>query len=447
MSYKIESAIKLSDIYLDNKNPRHDPIENEKDIISLLLKKEGVKPLARHIAMNGGLSPLELVALAPHATVEGAFIPAEGNRRMCALKLLADPDRAETETDRKFFRALSEEMLAPIKTIQAIIFKDKKSARPWVSLRHEGTQGGVGTLTWSPGQKSRFNMDAEKPNNPNNQAVLLLDYAKANNLLPEADLAKVSITTLTRFLTNPVFRDALGLVTNRDLQISVPAPEFNRAVTRFLADSITKDSGVDSRTSASDRKDYAQKLREDGDAPNTRGQTPVDASTLSPSTAEGQSTTETHPPKKPKRNNPSRDNDKYVIPRDFKATIKKNTVLKRVYDELYDLPADDFPFSAAFLTRAVIEQSTVLYLRQKGKTPPKELHQKLLALAEILSSEGMTDTELKSLRTMGSTRDDRSSADTLGAFVHGGVIPSKHDCIRTWDSLQNVLTKVFAGIK
>lgn len=434
--------VSLDNIYLDNKNPRHDPLENEREIIALLLKDEDVKPLARHIAM-AGLSPLELIALAPHATVAGAYIPAEGNRRMCVLKLLADPDRADTESNRKYFRTLANEMATPITSIQAIVFPDKKTARPWVSLRHEGRQGGVGTKDWDSKQKARFNLQADKPSNPNMQALLLLDYAGTQHLLTAEQLRKVSITTLTRFLTNPVFRNALGLVSNRDLTISVPSAEFNHVVARFMLDSITPSSGVSSRATGPERQEYANKLRSEGDAPRTRGQPPIDAAAVVPAAPSSSSPKPVATGKK--RNNRSRDNDKFVVPRNFKARIR-NPILKRLYDELNELPADDFPFSAAFLTRAIIEQATTLYLRQKRATPPKELHMKLLALAELLQNEGMRTNELKTLRTMGSSKDDRGSADTLGAFVHGGAIPTKVDCIKVWDGMQGVLSKVFSEL-
>ena len=111
------------------------------------------------------------------------------------------------------------------------------------------------------------------------------------------------------------------------------------------------------------------------------------------------------------------------------------------------MPADEFRFCAAYLTRAVIEQAASLYLKQDGQTPPRELHSKLLALEKLLEKEGLEDTTRKPLRTMGSNREDRGSADTLGAFVHGGVIPSKHDSIRTWDDVEPALAHIFANLK
>jgi len=52
MTYLIKE-IDVSRIYLVNENPRHDPIENEPEIIQYLITHENVKPLARHIANAG----------------------------------------------------------------------------------------------------------------------------------------------------------------------------------------------------------------------------------------------------------------------------------------------------------------------------------------------------------------------------------------------------------
>jgi hypothetical protein len=469
MSATYEKSIRLNSVYLDSENPRHDVLQAEPEIIAYLLLTEDIRPLAKDIASKGSISPIDLLALAPHPIVAGAYIPAEGNRRVCALKLLADPDRATTEADKRFFRALGKQMAEPITSFPAMVFSSKEAARPWVSMRHEGFQGGIGTKNWSPTQIARFNLMGSKQTNPNTQAVRLLDYARERNIITDSQLEAISLTLITRYLSNPFFRDALGLVNNKDLSITVPQDEFDTVVHRFLMDSRDLKSVVGSRTNAAERKKYADKLREEGHAPSTRGQptTDVASDAARPTSSAGESVespTEATPEPSaptsaedttadrsatapPKKNNPKRDDDKYVVPRAFKANIKKNTVLKRVYDELRTLPADDFPFCAAFLTRAVIEQAATLYIKQHGKTPPNWLHLKLLELEKMLDDDGVEEKARKPLRTMGSTRDDRGSADTLGAFVHGAIIPSKRDSIRIWDDVERALTHVFANLK
>lgn len=427
-------------IYLDRDNPRHEPMDDDPELISYLLHKEGVRALAKDIATKGSLNPLDMLALVPHPKIKGSFIPAEGNRRVCALKLLEDPDRAPTETDKKYFRSLREMMPKPIKLIEARIFKNKAEARPWVSIRHEGEQGGIGTKKWDARQKSRFNLDGGERTNPNAQATQLVEYAVESGLITDEDKANIALTTLTRYLTNPVFRDTVGLQNSRDLNITVPQHEFDQVVTRFLRDACDKTSDVSSRSSAEERKAYASKLRKDGDAPTTRGLPATHAAASIGGKAESST--------KVKRNNRGREHDRVVIPASFKSHISKDTVLKRIYDELRTLDAE-FAFSAACLLRGLIEQTCTLYLKQqsKGKALPKELHQKIDAVEKLLETDGVEDRVRKNLRVMSSNKDSTVSPDTLGHFVHGGAIPSKHDVFRTWDNISEAFAYIYTKLK
>ena len=88
----------------------------------------------------------------------------------------------------------------------------------------------------------------------------MIDYARSQKLLPTDELDSISITTMTRYLSNPVFRDTLGLKDGKTLVITVPTDEFNRVVSRFLADILDPNSGVNSRTKIEDRKQYANKV-------------------------------------------------------------------------------------------------------------------------------------------------------------------------------------------
>ena len=107
-------SVKLSQIYLDLENPRHEPQTTESDAIQLLIQGEDVRALAKHIVEVGTTSPLDMMALVPHPKVKGRFVTAEGNRRLCALKLLADPDKAIRDTDKRYFRKLQQAIGEPV---------------------------------------------------------------------------------------------------------------------------------------------------------------------------------------------------------------------------------------------------------------------------------------------------------------------------------------------
>ncbi|SEJ63471.1 hypothetical protein SAMN04244572_04724 [Azotobacter beijerinckii] len=457
MPYR-EQSISIKKIYLDPENPRHDPIEHETEIIKHLIEHEQVKKLAQHIAEVGEISPLEKIAVIPHPTLTGSFIAVEGNRRTCALKLLAEPEKADSPSNQKYFQNLASRIQSKIDKVSAVVFDSVKEAHPWISLRHEGAQGGIGTKSWTTPQQARFNQKSPSPQrNPNIQAALLVNYAKENNLLPSEALDKASLTTITRYLGNPIFRNTIGLKSKDSLTIDVSTDEFNRVITKFLTDATTSDSEVSSRTKASDRETYAQKLRESDSAPTVRG---LELKILSPKPEHAPQTPESTPESKenvpasgapatlpPKaRNNPNPDHRRKVIPTGFAINIKNKT-LKRMYDELRIINADDLPFAATYLFRSVIEHSVTLYLNQIGRQAGNELHRKIGAAAIALESDGVNTKLLKNLRTMANNTDSPISPESIGHTIHGGHTPTRTELIRHWDSLEAPLLEILKRLK
>lgn len=437
----LSKSVAVRNIYLDPQNPRHEPIANESEILAYLLKTEDIRALARSIAQLGALSPLELLALVPHPKAKNKYIAAEGNRRICALKLLLDPDKAPNEREKRYFRNLQAQMSHPIKVVEATIFSDMDETRTWVGIRHDGEQGGVGTKSWKANQSTRFKLQGDG-NSPNAQALHLLDHARRRQLLSEDDLSELGITTITRYLSNPVMRSALGLADNKSLAITVPQVEFERALSKFLQDALGDSPRVHSRTNAKDRKAYGEALNAEGFAPTTRGLAPFEPSSgATAPPAENDSEPGANAPlKTPKRHARNRDNDRCVVPPGFVAEVD-DAIFQRLFRELRTLGAEQFSFAATYLLRAVIEQITTLFLRKLGIAPPQELHRKLQRAVSILEGQGYAGKGLPALRKMSSDVDSRYSPDTIGMFVHGGAVPTKVVAIRAWDTFEPIMVE------
>lgn len=434
--------VSVSNIYLDLNNYRHEPLNSEPIAIAHLLAEQDVLPLARHIASKGRTSPLELMALVPHPKVKNAFITAEGNRRLCALKLLQDPDKADTEAHKAIFRELQSTLHAPIDAVAAIIFPDMESANPWVELRHDAPPG-VGTKRWESADRARFNREQGRGNTPNQLALALLEYAKARQLLPDADLTRLrgQITTLTRFLSTPDVRSALGIASNRELLINASTEEFERAATQFLRDALASDSKVNSRTSSPMRKTYSEDFRARGYSPDTRtpdarapGADTPPAPAQAPISQRGSTPTV--------RNRRNRDNDKFVIPGGYVARVD-DAVFQRLFRELRQVDAEAFSFSATYLLRALIERAAHLFIHKHNIQPvPEALHTKLQRVAEKLKEQGFKGKGMTALRKMSTDIDSRYSPDTIGNFVHGGQIPTRVYVIRAWDTFEPTMTEI-----
>ena len=125
-------AVPIGRIFLLHSNPRHEPFETEGEAINYLCAKEDVYPLARDIVKMGRLNPLERCGVFPadKKKTGGSYFVAEGNRRICALKLLSDPELAPANL-RKGFAALAEKW-TPINTVAAVKFDDYDSMRVWL---------------------------------------------------------------------------------------------------------------------------------------------------------------------------------------------------------------------------------------------------------------------------------------------------------------------------
>jgi hypothetical protein len=146
--------IPVERIFLDLSNPRHEPYKTEAEVIEYLCRQEQVYSLARDIAKIG-MNPLEIFAVIPadKTSRTQSFVVAEGNRRMCALKLLDDPDLAPAKY-RKDFTKLSEDSVK-ISEVPGIVFEDEAELSLWLERIHGGVQGGVGRKPWNPEQKTR----------------------------------------------------------------------------------------------------------------------------------------------------------------------------------------------------------------------------------------------------------------------------------------------------
>ena len=248
-------SIDIGRIFLDLENPRHEPYDSESQVIDYLCRYENVLPLARDIA-KFGLNPWEMLAVIPDDdSAPGAdkgFIAAEGNRRLCACKLLDDPDRAPAKF-RKQFEELALEYDAP-EQLTCMIFADKESVRMWLGRIHEGQQGGIGRKQWNADQTARHSGSSK-----NKIALAVLDYAEeAEFISPEGRRGK--LTTVQRYLVSAAVRDALGIDASdlNNIRRNRPKAEFDTLLQRFLADLAS--GYVNSRSNKEQHEAYAREL-------------------------------------------------------------------------------------------------------------------------------------------------------------------------------------------
>jgi hypothetical protein len=424
--YEDRDGIPLARLHLDPQNPRHDPIADEDQIIAQLFRVERVLAVAKDIAARGGVSPLERIGVVEMPDNPGHYIVAEGNRRACALKVLHDPQKSPSTKIRTAIEALAKETRVPPK-FSVVVFRDREVARPWLSLRHLGAQDGAGTRPWDTTQKTRF----ARGTAPDHLALAVLDRAEKAGWIDAATRQKIALTTLTRYLTNPVVRAALGLGHRSDLIFTHEADEVDAALRQFVLDAVPrKDAPVHSRTSATERKAYGQSLHAKGIAPTT----PLPTPTAPPEPVKQAASKKTRNPRHP-------DSRPIVVPSDF-VVKHRDKALQRLLFELRGLKPDDgFVFSANYLLRAIIERVMVLYAKKCGAKLPANPPDRMLTKAchDALEASGVARNELKNMRIAFSNDDATHSLNTLGAAVHGAHSPTRKSLISAWDNWESCL--------
>lgn len=249
------NEISIQSIALDLDNPRHEPYQSEDEVIDYLCRNESIYALAQDI-VHIGINPLEVLALIPEHSdaTEPRYIVVEGNRRLCALKLLEDPERAPSG-ERKNFKELSARW-QPLVTVPAILFEDREAVAVWLERIHGGTQGGIGRKSWNSEQKTRFTGDAK-----NLMAQQLLDYAQQKGMIDSGERAG-KLSTVQRFISNPLFRDALGLDNskNDEIQRTRLPEDFDKLLRKFIHD--LKNGVINTRSNAPQIKQYSHQLRD-----------------------------------------------------------------------------------------------------------------------------------------------------------------------------------------
>jgi hypothetical protein len=253
---KIE-IVPIGKLFLLPENPRHEPLQTEEEAIDHLCEHEAVFPLAKDIVEHG-TNPLERFALIPienssKSSSTKSYHVAEGNRRICAIKLLNDPELAPSKLRTQFTKLASD--WEQVKAIEGVIFPTYQEAKIWLKRIHTGEQGGIGRKGWNAEQQARLD-----GGNKNKEAQKLLDYAE-NAKLITSDERRKKLTTVQRFLGNETFREAIGIVPSDDDQVKLTRPEadFKVIIKTFISDLVVGKK-VTSRMKSDDIKKYARPL-------------------------------------------------------------------------------------------------------------------------------------------------------------------------------------------
>lgn len=256
--------IPLDRLQLNLANPRFEEVEDRDQAMIQLLANEQVVELARDIADLGGINPMERMGVYPLEGTDAGGDPyyttAEGNRRLCAILLLDDPEvvPAAMPNRARYVRTFNQlaQRIDPIESVPCVVFEDMDQARPWLERLHNGARDGTGRRRWTPEQQARNTGDAT-----NRGATQLRDLAISLGIVAADDLSRTT-TTQQRFLSNARFRQALGIVRLEDgsLERISSWNDFELMLRRFMADIAEGRINSRSHNSRAQIEEYAQNL-------------------------------------------------------------------------------------------------------------------------------------------------------------------------------------------
>ncbi|MBR9652219.1 hypothetical protein [Thalassovita aquimarina] len=233
--------IGLNRLILHEDNPRFEGVLDEEAAIAALCANEKVLELARDISENG-LSPLERFMVfredPDDDPTDANYVVAEGNRRLCALKLLKDPKRAPS-TMRDALKRAKAKFKVP-RSIEVIVEEDEDERRKWIERAHAGTLSGKGRKAWNTVQKTRH---FKHPRNLRGQAVM--DYAVARGFVSK-DETEGRLSHVVRLVGNPVMRAALGLHFEKDPTEPYrdrPLEDFDKLAKWLMEEALVKRLG------------------------------------------------------------------------------------------------------------------------------------------------------------------------------------------------------------
>lgn len=371
-AYKAESwsheEVSPLEILLDASNPRievsGDADQNE--IRVELLTHEHVADLARSIIKYRGLIPGERII----TTIErGRHIVLEGNRRICAVQLLLNPDLIPKQFVRTFPRLTDEDLRPRIALVSSDVAPSRERAQYVLTLRH--TVEAV--RKWSPVAKMRrvgrlhdkgFDVNAiadQVEDLPSHVRTLLkqyrlLQYAIQLEGWPKAEQEQLKDQRLEpssylRVLQVAGAPKRLGLSFDKELNISttLPADVFQESIRKIAKATLIKDArGV---TQANTRSTIKEILGEE-----TAGERKKHgaATVVSPSPSARAAAEKTKVPR-------------LIKPDRFFETLQckiQDDAAIRLTSEIRQISPSRTPTAAAFLLRAILAESLEYQLKK-----------------------------------------------------------------------------------
>jgi hypothetical protein len=367
-----KARISPLDIALDRENPRInvETDDKESDIIRKLILHEDVQDLARKIAKTG-LLPGERIIVVQE---QGQWVVLEGNRRICACKLLLSNQLVPPEFRKTFPKISTASEIVLIERVDADVAPNRKAAEPILTLRH--TESGV--RKWKPVARMRRvrrlldeGFTVEQIATETNSSVggirktireyRLLQLAVNLRRLTGSERNKLDDPDLrtnpyTRFFELGGVKEYLGISFDGsgDITIAPPRRRFD-AKLRLIVKAFLNDDSFDTRTDPEDvlGADF-RKFRARPASPTPKPPVPTPPPTAAPSAS----------PSGSPGGGPAIKPDRF-----FESLVCRvsDHSIAAVVGEIKKVSPETYPISATYLLRTLVELCLRRLIAASGK--------------------------------------------------------------------------------
>jgi hypothetical protein len=447
--------LKIDDLLLDTENPRIGIATNQRDALQKVLDDQGERlyELASSI-VDEGMSPIDRLLVLKEKG-GNRYISLEGNRRVSALKILANPTILNGLTlkpamQKRFAQLAKQFEPKEVEPIDAYEVATRDDAATWLHLRHTGANQGRGVVDWSGLQAQRF-----RGSDPALQALEFV--ARYGNLSDhQKDLLgqRFPITTLDRLLSARHVRDAIGIaVKGGKLQSGLPAAELMKPLRKMVLDLAEEKINVSRLKNKDQQLEYLHTFDAES-RPNLKKLDGARSVEDIPGTEFAGKATAKRATSKRTSGASDPSERKTLVPKGVKINIQDNKTAE-IFKELRYLKLEESPHAIAVLLRVFLELSVDAYLERNGisktkKLPKdnrvvdKKLTEKLNEVVAHLAGKGVDKRDFIGIERALKVPHSPLNIDLLHGYVHNQfVTPKRRDLTDAWTESQRFFEKVW----
>ena len=437
--------VEIAQLQFDLENPRIGGAKSQRDALQKIIddQQEKLVVLAENI-VEEGMNPMDRFLVFRGSKDSDTFIVYEGNRRLAALRILANrtvlADLDIKESLRRRLDKLAQNFeRSSVEPLSCFEVESRIAANKWIHLRHTGENGGKGIVSWSGIASSRFR--GQDP------ALQALEFVRIYGGLTDEQREKLAdrfpITTLNRLLSSREVRQRLGFdVQDGKLVSGLPPEELMKPLEKIVVDIAEKRVNVSGLKNKDQQVKYVEEF-----GPASRPDLKT-VGVVRPIEGIGISDFKPKESAKPRKKRPSDPSARRsLIPRGVKMAVTDNRS-SIIFEELRKLKVDATPNAVAVLFRVFLELSVDHYMEQNriplkfkdgksGKSFDKSLKAKVTEVVDHLSANGGNKKDYASILRALSVEESPLHIDLLNAYVHNRfATPSTKDLVAAWNNAQ-----------